>query len=71
MRHMKDYQQPWTLPFGLKSELGLLAGSKDVSHAGDDPDENISVQSWNVDGASDPDATLDDWFNHGGIHNAN
>ena len=71
MRHMKDYQQPWTLPFGLKSELGLLAGSKDVSHAGDAPDENISVQGWTVDGASDPNTTLDDWANHGGIHNAN
>ena len=71
MRHRKDYQQPWTLPFGLMEQMGLLAGSKDVSHAGDAPDENISVQSWTVDGASDPDATLDDWFNNGGIHNAN
>ena len=71
MKKKRDYQQPWTLPFGLMEQMGLLAGSRDVSHAGDAPDTNISVQGWTVDGASDPNTTLDDWANHGGIHNAN
>ena len=65
MRHMKDYQQPWTLPFGLMEEKGLLqAASITFEPTSSGGESNVNVRSWNVEGAANTDVKLwedQDW----------
>ena len=63
MKKKRDYQHPWTLPFGLMEEMGVLDGSIHHDLPTSEP-SNISADTWSVEGAANPDVTLQDWNNN-------